>query len=192
MSAERRPDIYFTEREYFDFEKDSPIKHEYYQGQLYAMAGATVPHNRITGNTFASLHRQLRGRTCEPFSSDQRIKVEANGLIAYPDVLVACSPLQTDLSDASTLIDATVIIEVLSRSTARYDREGKFDFYRELPSLRHYVLIAQSEIEVEHRWLDAEIGEWHSETFTSPEDVLRLNTIECSLSVAELYERVEF
>jgi Uma2 family endonuclease len=192
MSAERRPQIVFTEREYFEFENDSSVKHEYFQGQLYAMAGATVPHNRITGNTFASLHSQLRGRPCEPFTSDQRLKVEANGLIAYPDVLVACEPLLYGQNDRHTLINATVIIEVLSPSTAHYDREGKFDFYRELPSLRHYVLIAQSQMEVDHRWFNSQTGAWQSETFTLPENRVHLAAIDCVLSVAELYERIEF
>lgn len=130
MSAERRPQIIVTEKEYFAFENDSLTKHEYYWGQIYAMAGASIPHNRIAGSAFAALYSQLRGRPCEPFSSDQRLKTGEDGLITYPDVMVVCPPFRQDETAPNTLLDATVIIEVLSPSTENYDRTAKFDFYR--------------------------------------------------------------
>jgi Uma2 family endonuclease len=192
MSAERKPEIYFTQREYFELERDSPIKHEYHRGQLYAMAGASPRHNDIAASALSSLVVQLRGRPCRPRSTDQRLRIETEDLNTYPDVVVACPPFDYSTEDSYTLIDATVIIEVLSPSTAKYDKGIKFDFYCQLPSLRHYVLIEQERMEVEHRWLDAQSGAWQRETLTNPQDAVNLVTIGCSLPVAELYESVEF
>ncbi len=187
MSAQRQPEYDFSEKEYRQRAEDSGIKLEFWDGQIYAMAGATPKHNDITGNIFASFHTQLRGTSCVPRTSEQRVK--AGTLQTYPDVVVACRPLQYDPNDPNTLIDATVIVEVLSRSTRRKDRNLKFDRYKELPSLRHYLLISQMPFEVEHHFLDGKT--WHSETLTDAADIVRLTAIDCQLSLDEIYEDVE-
>ena len=188
MSAQRQPEYNYTERDYWQIEEDSTIKHEFWDGQIYAMAGATPKHNDITGNVFASFHRQLRGSSCVPRTSEQRVK--AGTLQTYPDVVVACRPLQYDPNDSNTLIDATVIVEVLSPSTQRKDRNLKFDRYKELLSLRHYLLVAQTPFDVVHHFKD-ENEFWHSETFDVAADVVRLTAIDCQLSLAEIYEDIE-
>ncbi len=191
MSAQRQIHHEFTPAEYLQYEENSPTKHEFYQGQIFAMAGTSSDHNRIAGDSFAALSGQLRGQPCEAFIGDQRIKVEATSLQTYPDVLVACPPLAYDPNDKHTLVDATVIIEVLSRSTASYDRNAKFDNYKRLHSLRHYVLIEQKQIEVTHHFLSA-AGDWQGEVFESLDDVVSLNAIECQLELREVYRRINF
>ena len=187
MSAQRQPAYEFTENEYWQRAEDSGIKLEFWDGQIYAMAGATPDHNDITVNVASSLHTQLRGKPCVPRTSDQRVK--AGTLQTYPDVVVACRPLQYDPGDSNTLIDAMVIIEVLSRSTQSKDRNLKFDRYKELPSLRHYLLISQTPFDVVHHFLDGKT--WRSETLTDAADIVRLTGIDCQLSLSEIYEDVE-
>ena len=188
MSAQRQPEYDYTEKEYWQVEEDSDIKHEFWDGQIYAMAGATPKHNDIALNVASSLKVQLRGKSCVPRTSDQRVK--AGTLQTYPDVVVACRPLQYDPNNANTLIDATVIVEVLSRSTQNTDRNAKFDSYKQLPSLRHYLLIAQTPFDVVHYFKD-ENGDWQSEALDVAADVVRLTAIDCQLSLSEIYEDVE-
>ncbi len=187
MSAQRQPEYEFTEKEYRQRAEDSGIKLEFWDGQIYAMAGATPDHNDIAVNVVTSLKVQLRGKPCVPRISDQRVK--AGTLQTYPDVVVACRPLQYDPNDANSLVDATVIVEVLSRSTQSKDRHLKFDRYKELPSLRHYLLIAQTPHRVEHHFLDGET--WRSEALTDVNDTVLLTAIDCHLTLEEIYEDVE-
>ena len=188
MSAQRQPEYDYTEAEYWQLAEDSVIKLEFWDGQIYAMAGAKPAHNDIAVNVVTSLKTQLRGKPCVPRTSDQRVK--AGTLQTYPDVVVACRPLQYDPNDASTLVDAAVIVEVLSRSTQNTDRNAKFDAYKQLPSLRHYLLIAQTPCDVVHHFKD-ESSTWQSETFAAPGDIVRLTAIDCELPVGEVYEDIE-
>ncbi len=191
MSAQLRQHYKLTENEYWHGEQNSLIKHEFYQGEIYAMAGTSSDHNRIAGETYVSLSLQLDEQPCESFIGDQRIKIEATTLQTYPDILVACPPLSYDPNDKHTLTDATVIIEVLSRSTSSYDRNEKFDNYKRLDSLRHYMLIEQKQMKVTHHFMDAN-DNWQSEVFTAPEDVVELRAIECQLVLRQIYKRVSF
>ena len=170
---------HFTEAEYIAMEEHSEFKHEYINGSIYAMAGATGRHNDLAGNVFASLHQQLRGKSCKVRGSDQRLKIEATSMYTYPDVLVACPPLRYEGSGEVTLTDATVIIEVLSPSTAEYDRGAKYLHVQRLPSLRHYVLISQDRITVEHRWR-GEDGDWKTEILLALDDIASLGAIHCT------------
>ena len=191
MSANLQRHHEFTDAEYLQYEKDSPTKHEFYQGQIYAMAGTSTDHNRIAGQVFVALDSQLDGKPCEPFIGDQRIKIEATTLQTYPDVFVACPPFSYDTGDKHTMLDAVVIIEVLSPSTANYDRNEKFDNYKRLTSLRHYVLIEQKQMKVTHHFLDAD-DKWQSETLEAPEDVVELRAIQCQLVLRQIYKRINF
>ena len=188
MSAQRQLEYDTTEAQYWKIEEFSNLKHEFWDGQVYAMAGATPKHNDIAGNVFASLHNQLRGTSCVPRTSEQRVK--AATLQTYPDIVVACRPLQYDSNDANTLIDAAVIVEVLSPSTQSNDRNAKFDAYKMLPSLRHYLLIEQTPFHVEHHFLDDD-EIWQSEIFTDSGDSISLSAIECELSASEIYQDTE-
>lgn len=171
-------------------EDASPIKHEYFRGEIFAMAGASGKHLDITGNVSASLHDQLRGRSCRTRIAQQRIKVERNSLQTYPDIVVVCPPFVRDPNSTITLMDATLIIEVLSPSTARYDKNDKFRFYQDLPSLRHYLTVDQDKIEVIHNFWQN--GEWAREEFTSLEGEIRLAAIDCVLLVCDVYEDIEW
>ena len=144
----------FTEAEYNDYEERSEVKNQYVDGRIFAMTEFSGRHIAITGAVGVSLHTQLRNSKCMALMSRQRVKVEATGMQTYPDVLVACPPLRYDPSagEGLVLLDATVLVEILSPSTAEYDRGAKFLDYQQLPSLRHYVLISQDRVTVEHRW----------------------------------------
>lgn len=191
MNARRKIDLY-TPEEYAELEELAQTKHEYIDGQIHAMAGATTRHNRLAGNTYASLHRQLRGKNCIPLGSDQRLKIEATSKETYPDVLVACPPLRYDpgAGDGLVLLDATVIVEILSPSIAEYDRGAKYLDYQQLPSLQHYVLVSQDRVTVKHRWR-APDGDWKTQVFIALDGTVRLSAIECTLDLADIYEALD-
>ena len=191
MSAQRKPEILLTEEEYWYGEENSPIRHEFFEGQIYAMAGAGANHTDISSNLITSLTTQLRGHSCRARASDQRIKVESTTLQTYPDVVVVCPPFRFDPRNRITLLDATVIIEILSPSTRGYDHQAKFENYRELPALRHYLLIEADQIGVEHRF-KLDDGEWETEQFVALNDEIALQTVGCRLTLGEIYEEIEF
>ena len=191
MSAQRKRQTFYSLNEYLAFENDSNARHEYYQGEIYAMAGTTTRHNQIALNIALALTTQLRGRPCKALGMDQRLRVDAADLTTYPDILVACPPLSYSESDTIALLDATVIIEILSPSTARYDQTAKFDFYCNLDSFRHYVLVDANQVHVEHRF-KLPSGDWEIEQFTALTDEIELQTIACRLTVREIYEEIEF
>ena len=191
MSANLQRHHEFTEEEYWRRERNTEDKNEFQWGQIYAMAGTSTDHNRIAVDVTIALGNQLNGKSCEPFIGDQRIKVEATTLQTYPDVFVACPPFSYDPNDKHTMLDAVVIIEVLSPSTANYDRNEKFDNYKRLDSLRHYLLIEQKQMKVTHHFLDDD-KRWQSETFAAPADIVELRAIECQLVLRQIYKRVHF
>jgi Uma2 family endonuclease len=180
-----------TEAEYLEFERASEWKHEFIDGEVLAMTGASRAHNLICTTTSFLLYSQLRGRSCEIYSTDMRVKVEATGLYTYPDISVVCGDPQFADDEFDTLLNPTVLIEVLSPSTERYDRGRKFQHYRELPSLREYVLIAQDSPRIE-RYLRQKDGVWQFTDAKEPEASLELTSIGCTLALAEVYEQVDF
>ncbi len=189
MSAQRQHNL-FTEQEYYYEEDLSATKHEFFRGEVFAMAGTTRRHNDVAGNIYISLRAQLRGKLCGAHISDQRIQVEANTLITYPDVVVVCPPFRFSPNNKITLLDATVIVEVLSDSTRIYDQGEKFNLARELPSLCHYILVEPNEVRVEHRFRTGD-GDWETEVWTHLDDELELRAIECRLSVRDIYDEIE-
>jgi Uma2 family endonuclease len=144
------PDHTLTAAEYLTYERASPVRHEFLDGKLYAMAGASLAHNLIAGNTLASLHGQLRGKPGTIYPSDMRLKIVRTGLYTYPDISIVCGEPQLEDQHGDTLLNPIVLIEVLSPSTETYDRGKKFQHYRTLSSLREYLLIAQDSYRVEH------------------------------------------
>lgn len=140
----------FTPAEYLAWEREQPDKHEYLAGEVFAMAGATREHNLVVGNVVGELRTLLRSRPCEVYPSDMRVRVSATGLYAYPDATVVCGKPDLETSDLDTLLNPTVLVEVLSPSTEAYDRGRKFEQYRTLPSLRDYVLVSSTDVLVEH------------------------------------------
>jgi Uma2 family endonuclease len=170
--------------EYLRLEAYSNVKHEFLDGVMYAMSGGSPRHAALIGRVTVALGSQLRGRGCEVFSSDLRIRVLATGLATYPDVSVVCGPLETDPVDRNSVVNPTVLIEILSDSTEEYDRTEKLDHYRRIPALREVVLLAQHEPQVE-LWRRHD-GEWTHETYGSDARV-QLPSLGCEIDVNELY-----
>jgi len=183
---------YISEVEYRGLEEESDVKHEYFEGQMYAMQLPSLRHMDVAMNIFASLHEALRGTVFKARMSQQRLKVEVDGLITYPDVVVLCGPGTYDPDSPDTLIDAVAIVEVVSTATATYDSGWKFNSYRQLLSLRHFLLVNQDKAEVEHRFKDAASGEWSSRIFAGTTGTVDLSAIGCQSAVSVIYEGVEF
>jgi len=178
-------------REYVAWEETSGSKHEFYRGEIFAMAGTTIRHNRISGNIYAFLHRLLEGGTCEPFGSDQRIRIPPVDLSTYPDISIVCGGLQIDGADRRGITNPRVIFEILSKSTANYDHGQKFEFYQTLESLREYVLVEQSRPAIVHYIRDRD-GTWRYRLIAALEESLRLESIDCTLPLAAIYRNIEF
>jgi Uma2 family endonuclease len=188
---------FVTPEEYLEAERKSVERHEYVNGRVYprhrgaeALAGATREHNRITGNIFAELRAQLRGRPCEAYVTDMRVKVAPTGMYTYPDVVVVCDPPQLEDRNQDTLLNPVVIVEVLSPSTEAYDRGDKFAHYRRLPSLAEYVLVAQDRPHVERFVKRGEA--WVLQDVEGLESAVAFDAIGCALPLRDIYERVEF
>jgi Uma2 family endonuclease len=184
------PKHYLTPEEYLELERKAERKSEYLDGAMFAMAGAGRRHALIVTNLVAELRQQLRGRSCEVYSTDLRVRVSPTGLYAYPDVVVVCGQAQFAAEDADTLLNPMLIVEVLSEATKNYDRGEKFRQYRMLQSLAEYVMVAQDAIHVEQY-----IKRQNSWVLTETDDrgaVIRLSSVDCQLAVADLYERIEF
>jgi len=187
-TAEKR---FISPQEYLVIERASEIRHEYYNGEMFAMSGATRAHNLIAGNIFASLREQFAGRDGEVYQSDMRVKVDRKGLSTYPDVVAACESPEFEDNEFDTLINPRVIVEVLSKSTEVYDRGAKFEMYRRVASLQDYVLVSPDRMHVEHFQRQPD-GRWILEEFDSPERTLAFETSNCILNVADVYTKVSF
>jgi Uma2 family endonuclease len=179
----------YTREEYLALEAQSDIKHEFFQGEIFAMSGGTYNHADISGNIYASLKFKLRSRSCRPMNSDMRIHTPS-GLDTYPDVSVFCG--KPDLQDKQrTLLNPVVIIEVLSPSTSNYDRGNKFALYRAIPTLTAYVLVDSAQVLVEHYRRSAD-NEWILREYRDLTDNVHLAGIEATLNLAEIYETIAF
>ena len=187
MSTASEP--YVTPEQYLALERRAETKSEYVNGRVYALAGASRAHILITGNVARSLGNQLRGRPCETYVSDMRVKVSPTGLYTYPDVVALCEPPQLEDAYVDTLLNPAVIVEVLSESTERYDRGEKFAHYRRLPSLREYVLVAKDRARVEHYARQGE--QWVLTELADLDASCALPTIGCALALRDVYERVD-
>jgi len=180
-----------TEEQYLEIERKAERKSEYFQGEMFAMAGANVSHGRINFNLVALLSRQLSGSDCEVLFSDLRVKVPATGLYAYPDVLVVCGELEFSDKHRDTITNPNVIIEILSPSTEFYDRGSKFVSYRSIPSFREYLLVAQNRTFAEH-YMKQRDGGWLLHETSSGEESISLDSIGVKFALKEAYARVQF
>ena len=180
--------------EYLDFENRSEERHEFIDGEVVAMSGSSRAHNRIAGNIFASLHAQTRKtRRCRPYMTDMRLQVADTGLYTYPDLFVTCGEERIEDGE-QTLLDATLLVEILSPSTEAYDRGEKWSRYRRLDSLRDYLLVSQDRIRVERyervESTDDNGGRWIFTETAALEAELELRSIDCRLSLADIYDDV--
>ena len=184
-----------TPEEYIAFERKAPpdsviIRHEYLNGELIAMSGASRAHNLITINTSTALHTRLRGSGCETYANDMRVSTPATTSYFYPDVVVVCDEPRFEDDVFDTLLNPILLVEVLSPSTKAYDRGEKFAHYRQLPSLQEYLLVTQDEVCVEH--YRRQEKQWIFTEFQDIGERLPLTSIQCELFLQEIYERVTF
>ena len=180
---------YLTPEEYLAFERKEAYKNEYINGQIVPMSGASFAHNFITANIACQLHNQLMERECQICISRMRVKASKTGSYFYPDVVVVCGEPVPEDNIFDTLLNPTVIVEVLSPSTETYDRGEKFEHYQQIASLKDYVLISQDKVHIEH-YCRQRTG-WLQTEFQGLEAVLPLLSIDCELRLQDVYRRVE-
>lgn len=182
MSALTQPVLTISEADYLEGEQFSDIKHEYIDGEVYAMSGASANHNRIAGNLYRKLGNQLEDKPCQPYTADMKVKIDNK--FFYPDVLVDCSNLAGNSYFTQT---PTLIVEVLSKSTRQTDEKLKRALYTQIPTLQEYVLIEQDFVDVEI--IRRRTG-WQSEHYFLGEDVT-FEAAELTMSVEDIYYRVD-
>ncbi|MBV5309202.1 Uma2 family endonuclease [Chromatium okenii] len=178
-----------TAQEYLDWERQQEMRHEFINGEIYAMTGASRSHNLICSNLVAALHSQLRGKSCEVYVNDMRVKVSITGMYTYPDVVIACDKPAFEDQQIDTLLNPLLIIEVLSHSAEGYDRGAKFLHYRNLPSLQDYLLVSQHEIRIEHYTRQADHC-WLLTEYQQSDERIEFDALGCSVLVQDVYERV--
>lgn len=184
MEPARTPSTTFAE--YIALEAESDVKHEYVNGEIFAMAGGTLEHSRIAANIILELGAQLRGRPCVVYTSDARVRVRATGLATYPDASIVCGSIERDPEDTNTLTNPVVLVEVLSDGTEAYDRGEKFAHYQRIPSLREYLLVSQHGKRIDHYLRNDDDGSWTFRSVESPGSV-RLPSIGCELALDAVY-----
>ena len=180
---------YMTYAEYLAFEQSSAERHEWYDGEIFAMAGGTPEHAYLMAAITGELRNLLRGRPCKPFSSDLRLRSMATGLSTYSDAAVVCGAVVPHPEDADACTNPVVIVEVLSPSTEAYDRGKKFDHYQTFPTLRDYVLVATGRDHVDHYTL-APDGGWTRRGYGAGARVSLLG-IDVTLEIDAIYAGVE-
>lgn len=175
---------------YLASERRASEKHEYLDGLVYMMAGASERHVTINNNTAAELTFQLKRRPCKVYANDLRVKTPS-GLVAYPDVIVVCGEPKLYDDHGDVLLNPTLIVEVLSSSTEAYDRTAKFEHYRSVSTLQEYLLIAQDAPVIE-RYLRQPDGHWEMTRIDDMTAALALPSIDCTLVLADVYAKVTF
>ncbi|GET43195.1 Uma2 family endonuclease [Microseira wollei] len=178
---------YFSPEEYLEIEDNNPIKHEYRQGLIYAMAGASKAHVIITGNIYRQLDNSLEDSDCIVYTTDMKVRVEAENDFYYPDVAVTCDERDRNSSEKFIRYPC-LIVEVLSSKTEAFDREGKFNDYKNLETLTEYVLISQNQMRVECFRRNGE-GNWVQQTYNSGEEIY-FASVDFSCPIAALYRQV--
>ncbi len=188
MSAVLGP---ITLSEYETRERDAFVKSEYYRGEMFAMAGGSPEHSLAATNFLGEARQHLKGKPCVPYNSDLRIKVEATGLYTYPDATIVCGPPRLDASVKGTVLNPSVIVEVLSESTESYDRGKKSSHYRRIESLRELILISLSEPLVE-MFTRRDDGNWSFIEYRSITDTLVIESVGIAILLSEIYRNIAF
>jgi Uma2 family endonuclease len=187
----RQVKTYTTPEEYLAFERTAENKNEYVNGEIFAMTGASRKHNLIVANIAGELREQLKGKPCEMYPGEMRVKAPASRSYVYPDVVVVCDEPKFEDDQLDTLLNPTLIVEVLSKSTESYNRLAKSAYYRTIESLAEYLLVAQDECRVE-QYVKQPDGRWLLADVRSRESLIVLEAIGCSLSLEDIYERISF
>ena len=185
------PKTFLTPEQYLEIERKAEFRSEYYNGEMFAMAGTKRPHNLIKTNLTIQLGNQLRSRPCEVYSSDSRVLVAPTGLYTYPDIVVVCGEPRFLDGEFDTLLNPTVIVEVLSPSTEAYDRGRKFGHYRTIESLSAYLMVASELIGVELFTRQPDNLWKLTKEASGLEEILEIESIGCALKLADIYEKVQ-
>lgn len=189
MSAVLKPRL--TEAEYLAFERSAESRHEFHRGEIFAMAGASESHNLITLALASAVRAKLQGKPCRTYSVDMRVYARESKTYMYPDIVVACPPIEFLDEKRDTLLNPQVVIEVLSPSTEAYDRGAKFDLYREAPSLQQYVLVSQDARRVVSYVRQSDGVAWLMTPLDHPESSIEFPSLGISVPLADIYRDVE-
>lgn len=181
----------YTPDEYLELEVDSDWRHEYLDGEIVQMIGGTPNHNQISGNLYAALNFALKCQPDRVFVTDQRLWIPRKTIYTYPDVMVIAGELQFQEGRRDTILNPVLIAEVLSPSTRSYDKTDKFSACRTIPTFREYLLIEQSQTQVEH-YVKNDRKRWTFSEYDEAEEVIALNSIDFQISLSDLYDKVEF
>jgi Uma2 family endonuclease len=184
------PKMRLTAEEYLAIERKAETRSEFFAGEMFAMSGASREHNLIASNLNREIGEQLKDRPCEVYTTDMRVRIPS-GLYTYPDVVVVCGDPKFEDDSVDTLLNPLVLIEVLSESTADYDRGTKFKHYRQISSLREYVLVDQTSAQIEHFTLGND-GAWKLTETKGLDATLILDSIGCRVPLSEVYRKVKF
>jgi Uma2 family endonuclease len=187
---QRKPKLY-TPQEYLALEDEADSRSEYYDGEIFAMAGSTHNHDMIVGDLYVALHQFGKSSGCIVYTSSMKLLVKKSGLYTYPDVMVVCGRPKFAPKRNDTITNPVVIVEVLSKSTQQYDRGKKFEMYQAIETLQAYILIAQNQVYLEVHSKQA-TGGWREEILTSPNATLTIAAIGCAVPISEIYERVDW
>jgi Uma2 family endonuclease len=190
-SMTTRPDVRLTPEEYLRIERAAEWKSEYLDGEMFAMAGASPRHVLIATNVARELGNRLAATPCATYAADLRVATDHQRHYTYPDVVVACEPLQFSDEHRDTITNPTLIVEVLSDTTEKYDRGAKFERYRSIPTLAEYMLVSQDRVHIELYTRQSE-GGWVLREWNDPAAEIDLVSLRCHLKIAEVYAKVTF
>ncbi|HYH85075.1 MAG TPA: Uma2 family endonuclease [Pyrinomonadaceae bacterium] len=186
----KKPIVRLTPEEYLAAERKAENKSELIDGEVVAMSGASRRHNLIAVNLTREISLQLKGRPCEAYASGMRVRAASANLYTYPDVSAVCGEPQFEDEHADTLLNPTLIVEVLSESTETFDRGKKFDSYRTIESLAEYLLVSQGAYRIEQHTKQAD-GRWLLSEYRSLHDAVVLSSIQCKLALREVYDKIK-
>jgi Uma2 family endonuclease len=186
-----QPTTFLTPEQYLEIERKAETRSEYYNGEMFAVAGASERHGVIIYNIAGEFRRQFKGRPCRAIMNDLRVRVLPSCLYTYPDVVVMCGESQYADDRKDTVQNPVVLVEVLSESTRDYDRGRKFEFYRGLTSLREYLVVAQDSPHVE-LWTRQDENHWLLTELKDGNQSVHLTSIDCVLKLSEIYDQVDW
>ena len=177
--------------QYLAIEKRSNTKHEYFKEEIFSMAGASDAHNEIFSNLFFQIALALQHKPCRPYGSDKRLYIPENSLYTYPDISIYCNGLIHAANDKDSATLPTVLIEILSDSTQTYDRGDKFKLYRDIPSLKEYLLINSEAMAIESFFLNSQ-GNWELQEYRDENEKVTIKSLGIAIEVASIYEKINF
>ncbi|MFK7797552.1 MAG: Uma2 family endonuclease [Aureispira sp.] len=182
-----------TVAEYIQHEIDTDQQYEYHDGKIYALAGGSINHGLLCGNIYAEIRNELKKKksNCKAFTSEVKLNIKEKNSFVYPDTMVVCGNIETSIDDRNAVSNPILVVEVLSKSTAEYDRGDKFYFYRQIPTLQEYVLIDQSRYVVEVFYKKENNDLWSISRYKGLDAIIQLQSIHLSVSMNELYFDIE-